>query len=100
VATRSELRKLIEVQDYKCAGTGIELKPHVASLDHKTPRSLGGANDIDNLHIIHDLVNKAKADMDWPDFVAMCHSVARHHDDTGTDWWEATERRRRVASGS
>lgn len=90
---------MIESQDYRCAGTGVELQPEWASLDHKTPRSVGGSNDIDNLHIVHDIVNKAKADMDWPDFVAMCHAVARKHADTETEWWTATARRR-ANSGS
>lgn len=85
---------MIEEQQYKCAGTGVELQPESASLDHKKPRSLGGTNDIDNLHIIHDIVNRSKADMDWPDFVAMCHAVARQHDDTGSAWWTSVERRR------
>lgn len=85
---------MIERQQYRCAGTGVELKPESASLDHKKPRSLGGTNDIDNLHIIHDSLNRAKADMNWPDFVAMCHAVARMHEDTCAPWWESVDRRR------
>jgi hypothetical protein len=85
---------MIEDQEYKCNGTGVDLQPQSASLDHKTPRSIGGSNDVENLHIVHDIVNKAKADMDWPDFVAMCHAVARKHRDTGAEWWTSTVRRR------
>lgn len=91
---------MIEEQQYKCAGTGVELQPESASLDHKTPRSIGGTNEIANLHIIHDLLNRAKADMDWPDFVAMCHAVARQHADTGAAWWTSVERRRGACQAS
>ncbi len=62
---------MIERQEYRCAGTGVELQPEWASLDHKMPRSMGGSNDIDNLHIVHETINASKGDMDWVDFVAM-----------------------------
>jgi len=85
---------MIERQEYRCAGTGVELQPEWASLDHKMPRSIGGSNDIDNLHIVHETINASKGDMDWVDFVAMCHAVARTHEDTGAEWWMAKARRR------
>ena len=74
---------MIEMQGYKCAGTGVELQPECASLDHKMPRSMGGTNGTDNLHIVHEAVNAAKGSMDWDDFVAMCHAVAKTHSDNG-----------------
>lgn len=78
---------MIERQQYKCSGSGVPLEPHTASLDHMTPRSKGGANTLDNLHIVHHVVNRAKGEMNWPDFVAMCHSIARTHEDTCVEWW-------------
>jgi hypothetical protein len=94
MASKIQLREMIERQEYRCAGTGVELQPEWASLDHKMPRSMGGSNDIDNLHIVHETINASKGDMDWVDFVAMCHAVARTHEDTGAEWWMAKARRR------
>jgi hypothetical protein len=99
MAGRRELRIMIEGQGYRCAATGIELTPEVASLDHKVPRCDGGTNDFGNLHIVHDIVNKAKGSLGWDDFVAMCHAVARTHDDVGVEWCEATARRRAARAG-
>lgn len=90
---------MIEEQQYRCAGTGVELQPEHASLDHKKPRSMGGSNDAVNLHIVHEAVNAAKGGLDWDDFVAMCHAVARTHKDTGAEWW-AAKARIRAAFGS
>ena len=88
MATRKELRAMVEAQDYKCNGTGVPLEPWMASLDHKQPRSLGGSNELDNLHVVHFKVNKAKGEMGWDEFVSMCHAVAAMHEDTGAAWWE------------
>jgi len=88
MATRRELREIIEKQKYRCAGTGIELTPASSSLDHRFPKSLGGSDDVQNLHIVHPLINRAKGDMPWDDFVAMCNAVARIHVDTGAEWWK------------
>jgi hypothetical protein len=86
MASMTEIRQLIAVQEYKCAATGVELTPAKASLDHKTARSRGGTNDPNNLHIVHQAVNQAKGQMNWGEFVAMCHAVARVHADTADPW--------------
>lgn len=59
----------------------------MSSLDHKLPVCAGGSNDIDNLQVIHPVVNYAKARMTNDEFIAMCHAVARMHQDTGCDTW-------------
>jgi len=87
---------MIARQDYKCAATAVPLQPESASLDHKTPRSVGGSNEVDNLHIVHDVVNRSKGDLNWFDFVSMCHAVARTHADPAGEWWTAIDRRRAV----
>lgn len=99
MASRKQLRSMLEAQgcafptsNPQCAATGVELEIHVASLDHKVPRSLGGTNEVSNLHIIHAVVNRSKGQMHWGDFVAMCHAVARQHEDTGSEWWHAADR--------
>ena len=83
----SELLAMVEGQNYRCALSGVELSPAMSSLDHKTPVSCGGANTIDNLQVIHPVVNYAKARMTNDEFIAMCHAVARLHDDTGNESW-------------
>jgi hypothetical protein len=86
MASMTDIRQMIAVQDYKCAATRVELTPAKASLDHKTARSRGGTNDLKNLHIVHQTVNAAKGQMNWGEFVAMCHAVARVHADPGDAW--------------
>lgn len=98
MASAKELRQMIERQGFKCAGSGIDLEPEHASLDHKKARSRGGGSGLDNLHIIHDVLNRAKGDLDWEDFVAMCHAVARIHDDPGSDWWNHRVKQREARS--
>lgn len=83
----SELLAMVEGQNYRCALSGVELSPAMSSLDHKLPVSCGGSNDIDNLQIIHPVVNYAKARMTNEQFIAMCHAVARLHADTGNQSW-------------
>ena len=78
-ATSDELFGLIERQDYKCALSGIEITPKTAALDHITPISKGGTNQIDNLQWLDRKVNKAKSTMMQDDFIKLCRAVASHH---------------------
>lgn len=76
----SDIRELLERQGYKCALTGRELTPDVASLDHIIPIARGGSNTIGNVQVLHKDVNSAKGVMLQADFVAMCREVAKHFD--------------------
>jgi 5-methylcytosine-specific restriction endonuclease McrA len=78
-----ELLAIVEGQSYRCALSGVHLTPEMSSLDHKVAVSRGGSNDAENLQIIHPVVNYAKARMNNDEFIAMCHSIARAHPDTG-----------------
>lgn len=71
---------MLEAQDYKCALTGRDLSPDSASVDHIIPLSCGGTNTIDNVHIVHSVVNQAKGTMTVDEFVAMCREVIQHVD--------------------
>ena len=73
-----DLRRLLQMQDYKCALTGVRLEPENPELDHKTPLSRGGSNAIGNLQWIQKEVNRAKGTMDNEEFIAMCQKVSRH----------------------
>ena len=85
----TDLRNLAEQQDYKCWLTGVELTPRLSSLDHKKARSNGGEHDIENLCILHPVINAAKGSLNVEQFVHICHLVASKHADTGDkSWWE------------
>lgn len=81
------LMEVVERQGFKCALTGIEITPRLASLDHKDPRSLGGDDDMGNLQVVLPMVNRAKTNMSERQFVSMCHAVARHSPDYGDTTW-------------
>lgn len=76
VAAVNEIVGLIEKQDFRCALSGVTLKPEEASLDHVTPLSSGGTNEIFNLQWLHKDVNQAKGKMSNEEFIAMCRRVA------------------------
>jgi 5-methylcytosine-specific restriction endonuclease McrA len=75
----SQILELIEMQDYRCNLTGVQLTPQTASIDHKEPLSKGGPHDISNAQIVLDYVNRAKGSMSNHEFIAMCCAVADHH---------------------
>ncbi len=63
--------RLFDQQQGRCGYTGLPIViGKDASLDHKTPRSRGGANSLDNLHWVHSGVNRLKGDMDHAEFKA------------------------------
>ena len=72
----TDLKKLLEVQGYKCALSGVRLEPKNAELDHKVPLSRGGTNDLGNLQWLDRNVNRAKGTMDNEEFIAMCKQIA------------------------
>lgn len=65
----------------------MTMTPALSSLDHIDPKAMGGDDDIDNLQIVLPCINKAKGTMSQAQFVAMCHAVARHCEDTGDETW-------------
>lgn len=85
----AELRNLVQQQGYRCWLTGVEVTPRLSSLDHKTARKNGGQHEIDNLCVLHPVVNAAKGSLNVEQFVHICHLVASMHADTGDlSWWE------------
>ena len=73
----ADLKKLLEMQGYRCALSGVRLEPRNAEVDHKTPLSRGGTNDLGNLQWIDRNVNRAKGAMDNEEFIAMCKQIAK-----------------------
>ena len=74
------LKHLIEMQGYKCALTGVKLTPKTAELDHKTPLSEGGTNDLDNLQWVERSVNRAKGTLTNEEFIEVCKRVSSYQE--------------------
>lgn len=75
-ATATELKEILERQDYRCALSGVTLKPERAELDHKIAVSKGGCHKAENLQWLERNVNRAKGTMSNEDFIEMCRRVA------------------------
>lgn len=74
-----DLKKLLENQGFKCAYSGVILIPgDNASVDHKTPRSRGGLNVIENLQWVSKKINSMKGDFTHSEFVELCKIIAQN----------------------
>ena len=76
--TATEIMKLLERQQFRCALSGRELTPAIASLDHIVPLAKGGSHTIDNLWVVDQQVNVAKGTMTLDEFLQVCSDVIRH----------------------
>ncbi len=78
IAGVSELREILEEQEYKCALTGTELTPENTAFDHKTPLGQGGSSEKENLHAVTKQANISKSDMSMQEFIDICAKVIDH----------------------
>lgn len=73
-ASRAQLKALCTAQDGRCFYCGREMTwsigNRMATLDHYTPRALGGSNERDNLVAACYRCNQWKGDEPGPDFEA------------------------------
>jgi 5-methylcytosine-specific restriction endonuclease McrA len=76
-ASRIELRELIEKQNYRCALSGVSLTPSDAQLDHIVPVSDGGTHLIDNLQVVHSVINRMKGTLSNEEFRHWCKMVTQ-----------------------
>ncbi len=53
--------------------------PSTYSLDHITPNSLGGTNELSNCQLARPEANQAKGYLTIPEFLALCQNVLGHH---------------------
>ncbi len=62
--TRKQLNKIIlyQRQEGYCNGCGYHFQLRNLTIDHKTPRSQGGTNDISNLQLLCYACNQLKGD--------------------------------------
>jgi 5-methylcytosine-specific restriction endonuclease McrA len=66
---------MLERQSYRCALSGRILAPDTSSLDHIIPVSRGGQHRLENAQMLHVEVNRAKAALTNPEFIALCREV-------------------------
>ena len=76
--TVKDLLRLIRLQGFRCAISGVPITPRTAALDHKIPCARGGKHELSNLHWVSKSVNKAKSTMTVEEFAEMCNSVSQH----------------------
>lgn len=76
--SRKNLLRLIDLQEFQCALTGVELTPDDATVDHRVALKNGGAHNMSNLQAVHEAVNVMKGTMDEDEFVYWCCRVADH----------------------
>jgi 5-methylcytosine-specific restriction endonuclease McrA len=74
----SNVLRLLEWQEYRCALTGRLLSPDSASLDHIIPVRDGGGHTLENVQVLHKEVNRAKSTLTHDQFIQMCREVVDH----------------------
>lgn len=77
VSTENVLQ-LLKFQEHRCALTGRQLTPDLASLDHVIPIRIGGEHAIENTQVLHRDVNRAKGTLTNDEFLQLCSEVVAH----------------------
>lgn len=73
-----DLRSVLVAQNFRCAYSGkLLMKGPDATVDHKTPRSRGGTDEISNLHWVSRRVNQMKTDFTHEEFIKACGIIAK-----------------------
>lgn len=73
----NDLINLWDNQNGKCFYTDQDLIPGKnASIDHQTPSSKGGSDDIDNLRWVTNEVNMIKSSLSHEEFILFCKNIA------------------------
>lgn len=74
----SNILRLLEWQEYRCALTGRPLTPESASLDHIVPVRDGGQHIMENVQVLHKDINRAKSTLAHEQFIQLCREVVEH----------------------
>jgi len=70
------LQDLFQAQGGRCYYTGEPLiAGQNASLDHQTPRTRNGSNDISNVKWVSTLVNRMKQNLTHEEFLNLCEII-------------------------
>jgi 5-methylcytosine-specific restriction endonuclease McrA len=71
---------LFFAQHGKCAYSDETLIPgDNACIDHKTPRTRGGSNELDNIHWVTKDINRIKGTMTHEEFVSLSKRIAQKY---------------------
>jgi len=81
----SDLRKRLTEIDYRCQLSGVKLSPDVLSVDHEVPIEAGGRHTLDNVLLVHAVVNIMKGTQSKREFIGWCRLVASHNFDDDTE---------------
>lgn len=78
--TAKRIRRLVEIQQERCALSGIKLATEDANLDHIVPIASGGLHQMGNVQIVHKLINQMKSTLPQDVFVNWCRLVVKFVD--------------------
>lgn len=78
--TAKRIRRLVELQGFKCSMTGLPLVPEDANLDHIVPIAAGGDHVMSNVQIVHKIVNQMKSTLPSDTFVDWCRKIVAFAD--------------------
>ena len=80
--TAKRIRRLVEIQGFRCALTGIELTPEDANLDHIVPIAAGGKHVMGNVQVVHKVINRMKSTLPKDEFIEWSRRVVAYADDS------------------
>lgn len=72
----SDLLGVAKRQKLLCPFTGIKLTAQNISVDHIVPLSKGGSNRVDNIRLVHNMVNRMRLEYSDEEFIQMCHQIS------------------------
>jgi 5-methylcytosine-specific restriction endonuclease McrA len=81
--TAKRIRRLVELQGFRCAMTGLKLTPEDANLDHIVPIAAGGKHVMGNVQVVHKVINQMKSTLPKEEFIEWCRRVVAHADSSG-----------------
>lgn len=76
-ATGTQLMQLLVAQEYRCALSGIELTVDTVTVDHIVAVSDGGGDEIENIQLVHTIVNSMKGTLSNYEFKKWCARVGQ-----------------------
>lgn len=82
--TAKRIRRLLEIQKYRCAVTEVDLTPDEANLDHIVPILRGGRHEMGNVQVVHRVINHMKSTLTPDEFVHWCRLVVAKADREGS----------------
>ena len=82
--TAKRILRLVELQKYQCALTGLPLTPDDANLDHIVPIASGGKHEMGNVQVVHKIINRMKSTLPQNEFIQWCRCVAEFADAKNT----------------